>query len=172
MKDQDGIGFTSKPNTPSYELNILFSNTRPISTGMEANLRSSARGQRAAILNNGSAESPNMRFLLSLILCSGDIQLNPGPRIKVLCGECAKSVRSNQKAIQCDGCDSWFHKNCGSISDLMYNVLSDSACTWPVSLTSISCNFMEHVVYSQIMKHLDRNNILMHYQLLIILLAK
>ena len=41
---------------------------------------------------------------------------------------------------------------------------SDPANYRPVSLTSISCKIMEHVVYSQIMGHLDRNNILVHYQ--------
>ena len=38
---------------------------------------------------------------------------------------------------------------------------SDPANYRPVSLTCISCKIM---VYSQIMKHLDRNNILVHYQ--------
>ena len=34
----------------------------------------------------------------------------------------------------------------------------------PISLTSISCKIMEHVVYSQVMGHLDNNNILVNYQ--------
>ena len=41
---------------------------------------------------------------------------------------------------------------------------SDPANYRPISLTSISCKIMQHVVYSQIMSYLDRNKILVHYQ--------
>ena len=34
----------------------------------------------------------------------------------------------------------------------------------PISLTSVSCNIMEHVIYRHIMNHLDSNSILVHYQ--------
>ena len=34
----------------------------------------------------------------------------------------------------------------------------------PVSLTAICCKVMEHIIYRQIMGHLDANNILVHYQ--------
>ena len=34
----------------------------------------------------------------------------------------------------------------------------------PISLTSVSCNIMEHVIYRHIMNHLDSNTILIHYQ--------
>ena len=45
----------------------------------------------------------------------GDVHPNLGPtqrRIKFPCGECKKSVRSNQDAILCAVCDQWFHARC------------------------------------------------------------
>ena len=46
-----------------------------------------------------------------IILMSGDIANNPGP-IKFPCGQCGKSVRSNQRAIQCEECLYWQHIKC------------------------------------------------------------
>ncbi len=34
----------------------------------------------------------------------------------------------------------------------------------PVSLTSVSCKVLEHIVFSEVMGHLDRNNILVNHQ--------
>ena len=34
----------------------------------------------------------------------------------------------------------------------------------PISLTSVSCKIMEHIIYRHIMNHLDSNSILVHYQ--------
>ena len=52
--------------------------------------------------------SPSTYCLILGILLNGDIHINPGP-IKYPCTLCQKSVRSNQKAIQCDFCDNWTH---------------------------------------------------------------
>ena len=51
---------------------------------------------------------------LSLILIlSGDIQSNPGPRPpKYPCGICSRAVRNGQDGIQCDQCDIWHHRDC------------------------------------------------------------
>ena len=43
-----------------------------------------------------------------LLTLGGDIQLNPGP-IKNPCGICQKSVKCNQRSINCDICNTWFH---------------------------------------------------------------
>ena len=46
---------------------------------------------------------------------SGDVHPNPGPSrtgVKFPCGECQKSVRSNQDAILCAVWDKWFHTRC------------------------------------------------------------
>ena len=50
-----------------------------------------------------------------LIKLSGDVHPNPGlfrTGKKFPCGECQKSVRSNQDAILCAACDQWFHARC------------------------------------------------------------
>ena len=41
-----------------------------------------------------------------LLLLAGDVSSNPGP-VKDPCAICSKGCRSNQRAIQCDGCDKW-----------------------------------------------------------------
>ena len=41
------------------------------------------------------------------------------------CSICAKNVRNNLKAVQCDICDLWVHASCEQISNKRYNELSD-----------------------------------------------
>ena len=66
---------------------------------------------------------------LLLIICAGDVELNPGPR-KFPCGVCDKSVRSNQKGIQCDNYNIWFHCRCICMSTTDYNELGSSDKQW------------------------------------------
>ena len=49
----------------------------------------------------------NTSLCASLILLSGDANLNPGP-VKNPCVLCNKGCRSNQKAVRCDDCDNWY----------------------------------------------------------------
>ena len=58
-----------------------------------------------------------------LLLLSGDVSLNPGPRsCKFSCGTCGKPVRDNQAGIQCDSCDRWLHCKCINMSVREYSV--------------------------------------------------
>ena len=34
-----------------------------------------------------------------------------------LCVGCEKEVRARQEAVQCDGCDKWCHRKCGTDTD-------------------------------------------------------
>ena len=43
-----------------------------------------------------------------LIILAGDVSKNPSP-VSDPCAICSKGCRRNQKAIQCDNCDLWFH---------------------------------------------------------------
>ena len=72
----------------------------------------------------------NSRFatLYVLLPCS-DINPNPGPQWKFPCGVCHKPVKSNQKGIQCDYCDRWYHSKC-CMNDLIYDALANSSCLW------------------------------------------
>ena len=67
-------------------------------------------------------------FLPILLFLSGQIELNPGPQYP--CGLCEKEVLENQDAICCDHCDIWYHQNCGFVSDLMFDILSNTSITW------------------------------------------
>lgn len=66
-----------------------------------------------------------MISLLILLLLGGDIQLNPGP-VSYPCSVCLKPVRSNQAAIQYDGCFQWMHCCCSSTSVTQYVQVSVS----------------------------------------------
>ena len=52
---------------------------------------------------------------MSLLLCCGDVQPNPGP-IKYPCQVCDKAVISNQHGIECSNCEKWCHRVCESMS--------------------------------------------------------
>lgn len=56
-----------------------------------------------------------------LALLAGDINLNPGPPRDPCC-VCLKGCRKNQKAIQCDECQGWFHAKCISMPSSEYNL--------------------------------------------------
>ena len=61
---------------------------------------------------------------------SGDIQPNPGPIWKYPCGVCNKPVKINQKGVQCDKCDQWYHTKCCSMSDETYNTVANTSYVW------------------------------------------
>ena len=67
---------------------------------------------------------------LRLIILSGDIAQNPGPKYRYPCGACSKPVKSNQKGIHCDSCDTWYHTKCCSISDESYDNLVNVSGSW------------------------------------------
>ena len=50
---------------------------------------------------------------------AGDASKNPG-LVKDGCGMCPKGCRNNQRAIQCDECNVWFHTKCSGISNGEY----------------------------------------------------
>ena len=56
-----------------------------------------------------------LSLVTTCLLLSGDVELNPGPKYKFPCSSCEKSVRANQKGLQCDECDKWFHSVCEQV---------------------------------------------------------
>ena len=61
----------------------------------------------------------------------------------------AKGCRANQKAVQCDECDRWFHAKCMNMNHREYLDVSDSTANWcctvclfpgPFSPTNSDCN--------------------------------
>ena len=63
------------------------------------------------------------------ISISGDVQSNPGPtidnKIFTLCSVCQRTVRSYNRALECDVCKQWCHIKCGEISLREYRRLQN-----------------------------------------------
>ena len=68
-----------------------------------------------------------------LVISSNGCTLKPGP-VKFPCGSCSKPTKSNQLAICCDGCDTWYHTKCLEMPLHIYEGLNNSHTTW------ICCN--------------------------------
>ena len=69
-------------------------------------------------------------FLLSLLVLSGNVELNPGPVFKYPCGTCSRPCRINQPSIFCDNCNIWFHKKCLKLNSLVFQDLANSSASW------------------------------------------
>jgi len=54
---------------------------------------------------------PVLWTVFLVLLLSNDVKLNPGP-VRFLCSVYYKSVRVNQRALQCDTCAYWCHCAC------------------------------------------------------------
>ena len=80
-----------------------------------------------------------LTYLLILLVVCGDIELNPGPGF--YCGMCAKLVKKNDNAVQCDGCDHWVHIRCADIDRVGYKLLqlSKPEDKWYCSKCSSPC---------------------------------
>lgn len=86
-------------------------------------------------------------YLYMLILQAGDIQIQPGPTyIKYPCGICSKNVNWNAKALQCDGCDIWYHTKCSNVPPHIYKALQGNNLSWicfQCGLPNFSTTFFE-----------------------------
>ena len=69
----------------------------------------------------------NISFAASfLVVLAGDVSLNPGPETDH-CALCTKGCRKNQRAVQCDECDRWFHAKCINMNHHEYLDISTLA---------------------------------------------
>ena len=60
-------------------------------------------------------ESICTELLQLLLVISGNVELNPGPRTpKYTCGECRKEVSIN--SIACDTCNTWYDRECAGMN--------------------------------------------------------
>lgn len=93
--------------------------------------RSSRYSHAQPIFNLDSSH----RVLYLLFVIASDCSLlNPGP-VKLPCGICAKPVKCNQRAIECEECLVWFHVNCIALSTKSYaDHCNDSNLVWICNL--------------------------------------
>ena len=64
--------------------------------------------------------------LTLLLILSGDIQLNPGPRPpKYPCGICHKACKWTTPCVRCDTCKVYYHKDCMLMPDGIFNNLNN-----------------------------------------------
>ena len=130
----------------STDWSALVSLTKPISIGLEAYRGCPRINQAGAISDSNSELGSPRQLLLSLLLLAGDIISNPGPQWKFPCGFCSKPIMRNQRGIQCDNCDRWFHTSCYTIGDQTYETLGTSSCVWiccdfhTANYSSVPCN--------------------------------
>ena len=85
-------------------------------------------------------------ILATCLLLSGDVELNPGPTFKFPCARCERPVKSNQKGLQCDACDRWFHCACEHVPTVTYLALGNCEDNWfcaQCSLPPLSDSFFE-----------------------------
>ena len=89
---------------------------------------------RVPYIKNYWKSKSNKTFVLAILLLvlSGDIQTNPGPRQETIypCGYCELKVGWSTMALCCDNCDIWYHKNCLEMSSGEYNLLGRSNISW------------------------------------------
>ena len=118
-----------------------------------ANLFQVLCSDRSAIFTRitSSVQSKHGVDNLNLLMHCGDILRNPGPEWKYPCGVCQKPVKNNQKGLQCDSCDLWYHTNCCRVNDIVYNALANSSCSWiccGCGLPNFSARFLTYLIYS------------------------
>lgn len=73
-------------------------------------------------------------MLVLIILLCGDVESNPGPAnedsLQFPCKICLKEVTWNADALQCDGCESWLHRDCMCMSHREYSKLGHLNVAW------------------------------------------
>ena len=123
--------YGSQHDYVDFVLNETFACKKATEVGSEAFYRSSlfriAHGGMSQVTSN---KKMSMRVVLSMLLLNGNVETNPGPQYKYPCGDCAKPVKCNQKGIQCDMCDIWYHARCCVMNDHIYDFLANSSCIW------------------------------------------
>ena len=68
-------------------------------------------------------------ILMMLMMC-GDVESNPGPITMDHCGTCRKVVKTGEKALGCEYCNTWFHTECEKYSDAEYDILKKPQSHW------------------------------------------
>ena len=109
----------------------LFSLHVPVDSRWPANLKFKSRAKRFLSCRvQYTAKGTSSFHLQRDLLSCGDISANPGPRKtksapKYPCNECQRTVRNNQDAILCSGCNKWSHAKCLGMSRTTFRYYLD-----------------------------------------------
>ena len=69
---------------------------------------------------------PSVFLQQLLLIISETVEINPGPgKIKFPCGECSSAVKNSQKSIACDLCNNWYHSECVSMGDQVFDCYAE-----------------------------------------------
>ena len=83
-----------------------------------------------SLLRSKSKSSRHALFLISLLVRSGSVEVNPGPTFKNPCRDCSRPCRKDQPAILCENCNFWFHRKCLQMNPDVYEALANSSVSW------------------------------------------
>ncbi|PIK46418.1 hypothetical protein BSL78_16704 [Apostichopus japonicus] len=105
------------------------------------------RHKRALAASSRRHQERPLKFyklaFIYLLLMAGDIHTNPGPNYKFPCGLCSKPVRINQRGIQCDNCNIWYHIKCTDVSVATYDRLSGTDEDWLCNQCQVPFQFAD-----------------------------
>ena len=63
----------------------------------------------------------------------------------VICPDCKKRCKDNEKAIECEFCERWFHANCQGVNDILYEAIKadgEAGTNFIHWYCNSSCNFI------------------------------
>ena len=87
--------------------------------------------------NKYPSKKQSAKLILTLLLISGSVELNPGPtNIKYPCGECVRAVRFGP-SIACDQCNVWYHQECAGMNSTIFECYTNA--TIEMQWTCIKC---------------------------------
>ena len=75
-----------------------------------------------------------MVYLVILLLMQAGLQPSNDSCSKFPCVVCSSPCRWDQRAIQCDECDKWYHTSCMGINTINYEVMGNA------NISRICCN--------------------------------
>ena len=87
--------------------------------------------------NKYPSNRQSAKLILTLLLVSGNVKLNPGPtNINYPCGECARAVKFGP-SMACDQCNVWYHQECAGMNKTIFECYTNA--TIEMQWTCIEC---------------------------------
>ena len=89
------------------------------------------KSRNAVITNGPKSTCSSLKFITTILMLCGDININPGPRnVKYPCQVCDKAVKWKTRALACDNCSKWYHVDCLRMNSNVYEALANTSLEW------------------------------------------